>query len=77
MYDVIPRKRFAPEHDATLMLWWSYAKRRMDWYMLIVQDDISGYFYPVYVPQFDSEILHVAKFHRQNDQRVVVIYETY
>lgn len=71
------RHKFAPEHDKELMLWWSYAKRRKDWFMLIVLDDISGLIYPVYVPQFDDDRFFIARYHRQNDQRVVAVYETF
>ena len=71
------RHRFPPEHSKLLMLWWSYAKRRKDWFMLIVMDDISGLEYPVYVSQFDDEWFAIAKYHRQNDQRVIAIYETF
>ena len=70
------RRRFPPE-DPLWALWYSYAKRRKDWYMLIVQDDISMLTYPVYVEQFDSEYFALAKHHLQNDQRVLFVYETF
>lgn len=63
--------------DKDRQLWWSYAKRRRDWYMLIVEDDISGLEYPVYVPEFDMPQYYIMKFHRQNDQRVIAQYETF
>lgn len=74
--EILPVTREKPD-DPELALWWSYAKRRRDWFMIIVQDQISGNIYPVYVPEFDNKAMYIAKFHRQNDQWVVAIYDTF
>jgi hypothetical protein len=72
------RTREAPDpQDKDRTLWYGYAKHRRDWYLIIVQDSISGYQYPVFVPEFDSLNLHFATHHRQNDQWIVAIYETW
>lgn len=62
--------------DPTRKFWWDWAVYRKDWYLLIVKDDISELEYPVFVRQFDAPKFPYYKYHLQNDQRVLVIYET-
>lgn len=66
-----------PPSDKTRRLWWDMAKQREDWYLLIVQDAISGLEWAVFVEKFDSLNYHYARTHRQNDQWVIAIYETW
>lgn len=56
--------------------WWiEMGKQRKDWYMLVVLDTISGLEYPAFVRQFDEPKKTYYKFHNQNDQVVLSVYQ--
>jgi len=57
-------------------LWWAaMGQQRYDWYMLVVQDLISGMEYPAFVREFDEPKRYYYKFHQQNDQVVLKVYQ--